>query len=37
MIQLGMTDCPAVRRLFSKNALELDYLEVHGPDLKRCP
>ena len=34
MIQLGMTDCPAVRRLFANNALDLDYLEVHGPYLK---
>ena len=31
MIQLGMTDCPAVRALMGRGALELDYLEVHGP------
>ncbi|MEN6408430.1 MAG: DUF692 family multinuclear iron-containing protein [Anaerolineaceae bacterium] len=34
MIQLGMTDCPAVRRLKTQNALHLDYLEVHGPYLE---
>lgn len=31
MIQLGMTDCPAVRDLLDAGQLELDYLEVHGP------
>ncbi|MBW6474782.1 MAG: DUF692 family protein [Anaerolineaceae bacterium] len=31
MIQLGMTDCPAVRQLLDANQLEMDYLEVHGP------
>ncbi len=33
MIQLGMTDCPAVRLLLDSHQLELDYLEVHGPYL----
>lgn len=31
MIQLGMTDCPAVRELLDAGKLQLDYLEVHGP------
>lgn len=31
MIQLGMTDCPAVRALLARGELHLDYLEVHGP------
>jgi uncharacterized protein (UPF0276 family) len=31
MIQLGMTDCPAVRELLDAGQLQLDYLEVHGP------
>lgn len=31
MIQLGMTDCQAVRDLLYAGQLELDYLEVHGP------
>jgi len=31
MIQLGMTDCPAVRDLMDARQLHLDYLEVHGP------
>lgn len=33
MIQLGMTDCPAVRALMTRDELHLDYLEVHGPYL----
>jgi uncharacterized protein (UPF0276 family) len=31
MIKLGMTDCPALRSLMARGALELDYIEVHGP------
>jgi len=31
MIKLGMTDCPALRALLQRGALELDYIEVHGP------
>lgn len=31
MIQLGMTDCPAVRSLLDVDLLQLDYLEEHGP------
>lgn len=31
MIQLGMTDCRAVRHLLDNHQLDLDYLEVHGP------
>ncbi len=31
MIQLGMTDCPPVRRLLACGELALDYVEVHGP------
>lgn len=34
MIQLGMTDCPVVRKLMAQDALHLDYLEVHGPYLE---
>lgn len=30
-IQLGMTDCALVRELLTRQQLELDYLEVHGP------
>jgi len=31
MIQLGITDSPAVRELLNSGELQLDYLEVHGP------
>ncbi len=31
MIQIGMTDCPPVRRLLERGELALDYVEVHGP------
>ncbi|MCE1253618.1 MAG: DUF692 family protein [Anaerolineae bacterium] len=31
MIQLGMTDCSAVRTLMDRKKINLDYLEVHGP------
>jgi len=31
MIKLGMTDCPALRSLLARGALDLDYIEVHGP------
>ena len=33
MIQLGMTDCPAVRDLLDTGQIQLDYLEVHGPNV----
>ena len=36
MIQLGMTDCAAVRNLMDKNEITLDYLEVHGPFLENA-
>jgi len=34
MIQLGMTDCPVVRELLHSGQLQLDYLEVHGPNVQ---
>jgi len=36
MIQLGMTDSPAVRELLNSGELQLDYLEVHGPYVQDC-